>query len=268
MIMWVMVVAVSGCGSPKDKDSSDFLKLQKDDHSFANFNEVRVKHLSLDLVTDFDRKVLSGSARLEFDNLTQSEVLVLDVGNLEIEEIILDNGESTTYSLGKESDILGQALSIVIEPTTKWVKISYATSPDAKALQWLSPEQTLGKEHPFLFSQSQAILARTWVPCQDGPGVKFTYDAKIKTDSNLIALMSAENGTTKSADGVYTFKMDQPISSYLLALTVGDLEYQRMGRNSGVFAEPQMLDKAVYELASMQSMIDSAEALYGPYAWG
>jgi len=268
MTLWVIILAVVGCGSPKDKDSSDFLILQKDDHSFANFNEVRVKHLSLDLVTDFDRKVLSGSARLEFDNLTQSEVLVLDVGNLEIEEIILDNGESTTYSLGKESDILGQALSIVIEPTTKWVEISYATSPDAKALQWLSPEQTLGKEHPFLFSQSQAILARTWVPCQDGPGVKFTYDAKIKTDSNLIALMSAENGTTKSADGVYTFKMDQPISSYLLALTVGDLEYQRMGRNSGVFAEPQMLDKAVYELASMQSMIDSAEALYGPYAWG
>ena len=263
----VLSILVAGCGAPKGKEAGDPLILQKDDHSFANFNEVRVNHISLDLTVDFDQKVLSGSARLSLNNITETNTLVLDVGDLSVNEIILDNGEATTFSLGKESEIFGQSLSIAIEPTTEWVEIKYATSPEAKALQWLSPEQTLGKEHPFLFSQSQAILARTWVPCQDGPGVKFTYDAKITTDSSLIALMSAENGTTKNADGIYTFKMDQPISSYLLALTVGDLEYQRMGRNSGVFAEPAMLEKSVYELESMQRMIDSAETLYGPYAW-
>jgi hypothetical protein len=79
--------------------------------------------------------------------------------------------------------------------------------------------------------------------------------------------MSAENSTSKNKNGIYTFKMDQPISSYLLALTVGDLEFASTGRNSGVYAEPAMLEKSVWELNTMQSMIDSAEQLYGPYAW-
>lgn len=259
---------VAACSSSGPKEEQDQTKLSEDAHSYANFNEARVKHISLDLAVDFDKKVLSGSARLDIDNRTKGRTLILDVRKLSIKEIILDNGKKTEFVLGDKSEVFGSPLSITILPETQSVTIYYTTSPDADALQWLEPRQTLGKVHPFLFSQSQAILARTWVPCQDGPGVKFTYDAKIKTDPELIALMSAENGTTKNVDGIYTFRMDQPISSYLLALTVGDLEFASTGRNSGVYAEPAMLEKSVWELNSMQSMIDSAETLYGPYAWG
>jgi aminopeptidase N len=267
IMVLALVIGAVGCGKKAKEGSDSFLKLEKDQHSYANINDTRVNHISLDLRVDFAEKMLIGSAQLYFDNFTDATELVLDASQLSIDEILLDNGDTASFSLGEVSEIFGQALKINIKPSTKWVKIMYATSPEAKALQWLSPEQTLGKKYPFLFSQSQAILARTWVPCQDGPGVKFTYEAKVKTDANLIALMSAENGTSKNEDGVYTFKMEQPISSYLLALTVGDLEYEKMGKNAGVFAEPAMLEKAVYELESMQSMIDSAETLYGPYAW-
>lgn len=263
----VVLLAVA-CNSGEPKEASQEDVLSSDAHSYANFNEVRVEHMSLDLEVDFDRKVLDGSVRLDLNNISKGNTLILDVRKLSIKEIILDNGKKTNFELGDESKIFGSPLTIEILPTTKNVTVHYTTSPEADALQWLDPVQTLGKKHPFLFSQSQAILARTWVPCQDGPGVKFTYDAKIKTDPSLIALMSAENGTTKNADGIYTFKMEQPISSYLLALTVGDLDFASTGRNSGVYAEPAMLEKSVWELNSMQSMIDSAETLYGPYAWG
>ena len=254
-----------GCtsGDPDSKSSRN-----KDAHSYANTEEVKVEHISLDLEVDFDKKEIFGSARLDINNTKKSKKLVLDVRKLSINEIILDNGEKAVFELGEESKVFGSPLRIDILPETKSVTVYYKTSPDADALQWLDPIQTLGKKHPFLFSQSQAILARTWVPCQDSPGVKFTYDAKIKTDPELMALMSAENGTSKNEDGIYTFKMEQPISSYLLALTVGDLSFAKTGRNSGVYAEPAMLEKAVWELNSMQSMIDSAELLYGPYAWG
>ncbi|MGB1037252.1 MAG: M1 family metallopeptidase [Bacteroidia bacterium] len=266
-IFIVFLGLLGACSDTQEKKSSLDSDLSADAHSYANFNDVRITHISLDLSTDFDSKTLSGSAKLFIKNYTEATQLILDSRKLDISKVELDNGAETKFSLGENSEIFGQSLTIDVLPETEWVDVSYTTSPDADALQWLSAEQTFGKEHPFLFSQSQAILARTWVPCQDGPGVKFTYDATIKTDPSLLALMSAENGTEKSEDGVYTFRMTQPISSYLLALTIGDLEFASTGRNSGVYAEPAMLEKSVWELESMQSMIDSAETLYGPYAW-
>ncbi|MDC3406767.1 M1 family metallopeptidase [Bacteroidia bacterium] len=262
-IALTLIITFLGC--TKNQKNDNFLN--KDTHSYANFNDVRIKHLMLDLRVDFSEKTLDGKVDISIENYTKARQLILDSKDLTIHKVLLEDSIETSFSLGEKSEVFGQPLTVEVEPSTKVVSVYYTTSPDAEALQWLTPEQTLGKVHPFLFSQSQAILARSWVPCQDGPGVKFTYEATIKTDSNLIALMSAENGTTKNENGVYTFKMDQPISSYLLALTVGDLAFASTGRNSGVYAEPAMLEKSVWELNSMQSMIDSAEQLYGPYAW-
>src|SRR3546814_7861746 len=95
-------------------------------------------------------------------------------------------------------------------------------SPEAAALQWLDPMQTAGKEYPYLFTQSQAILARSWIPCQDSPGIRFSYSAKVQVPKDLIALMSAGNPTEKSDDGLYNFTQPNPIPSYLMALAVGD----------------------------------------------
>ena len=262
-IALTLIITFLGC--TKNQKNDNFLN--KDAHSYANFNDVRIKHLKLDLKVDFSDKTLDGKVDISIENYTKAKQLILDSKDLTIHKVLLEDSIETSFSLGEKSEVFGQPLTVEVEPSTKVVSVYYTTSPDAEALQWLTPEQTLGKVHPFLFSQSQAILARSWVPCQDGPGVKFTYEATIKTDPNLIALMSAENGTTKNENGVYTFKMDQPISSYLLALTVGDLAFASTGRNSGVYAEPAMLEKSVWELNSMQSMIDSAEKLYGPYAW-
>ena len=262
-IALTLIITFLGC--TKNQKNDNFLN--KDAHSYANFNDVRIKHLKLDLKVDFSEKTLDGKVDISIENYTKAKQLILDSKDLTIHKVLLEDSIETSFSLGEKSEVFGQPLTVEVEPSTKVVSVYYTTSPDAEALQWQTPEQTLGKVHPFLFSQSQAILARSWVPCQDGPGVKFTYEATIKTDPNLIALMSAENGTTKNENGVYTFKMDQPISSYLLALTVGDLAFASTGRNSGVYAEPAMLEKSVWELNSMQSMIDSAEKLYGPYAW-
>ncbi|MBO6515976.1 MAG: M1 family metallopeptidase [Bacteroidia bacterium] len=271
----VLLFIITGCNNntenPKTVNETDehiTTELAKDAHSFSNPNDVAVTHMHLDLAVDFEQRILHGSVRLDLDNKKDSKTLHLDTRQLHIEKIELDNGEETKYALANDVEYFGQDLAIEILPTTKYVTIYYKTDPAAEALQWLLPEQTSGGEHPFLFSQSQAILARTWVPCQDSPGVKFTYSARITTSPELIALMSAQNGTTKNENGVYEFTMDQPVSSYLLALTVGDLNFQSLGRNCGVYAEPNMVEKCAWEFTDMQSMIDSAEALYGKYAWG
>ena len=96
------------------------------------------------------------------------------------------------------------------------------------------PKQTSGRQHPFLFTQSQAILARTWVPLQDSPAVRFTYQARVRVPPPMMALMSAENPQCRSPEGIYTFKLEQPIPSYLMALAVGDLAFQSLGPRTGV----------------------------------
>ncbi|MEK6651011.1 MAG: M1 family metallopeptidase [Bacteroidota bacterium] len=240
----------------------------RDPHSFARPDEVVVTHLHLDVAVDFDRHQIAGTATLTLNNKTGARKVHLDTRDLEIASVTLVP-ESTVavWKLGEPVPLLGRELTIEIGTSTKQVAIKYATSPSAAALQWLEPAQTAGKKKPFLFTQSQAILARTWVPCQDGPGVRMTYSARVTVPPDLLALMSASNPTELSKDGVYAFRMDQPIPSYLLALAVGDIAFRPIGKHSGVYAEPTVVDKAAWELADTERMIDAAEALYGPYRW-
>lgn len=239
-----------------------------DPHSFSRPAEVSVKHLDLNLTVNFEQKRLSGSARLAIENHTGSDKLHLDTRTLDISRVALDHGQAANYVRGESVEHLGQPLIIDIRPETEAVTVEYSTSQDAAAVQWLAPRQTAGGKHPFLFTQSQAILARTWIPCQDTPGVRMTYSATIATEPELLAVMSAENPTRKSADGVYHFEMPQPIPSYLMALAIGDLEFRAIGERSGVYAEPTVVEKAAWEFADTERMMVAAEELYGPYRWG
>jgi aminopeptidase N len=238
----------------------------RDPHSYANFEEVTVHHLDLDVEVDFDSRQLSGTATLSFAD-SDAETLILDTRDLDIQAVTLDNGSEAVFRLGDDDPLLGRPLEVSLADNSRAVTITYSTDPGAEALQWLAPEQTAGGLKPFMFSQSQAILARTWVPCQDSPAVRMTYDARIRVAPGLMALMSAENGTVRSSDGVYEFSMKQPIPSYLLALAVGDLEFRELGPRSGVYAEPSVVDAAAWEFADTEQMIATAERLYGPYPW-
>ncbi len=240
----------------------------RDPHSFARPDEVAVTHLHLDLAVDFAARRLAGSVELTLDRRRPADRLWLDTRDLDVLAVRLDGGGAAPFELGPPDPTLGRALAIPLAPGTRKVTISYRTRPEAAALQWLEPAQTADRRHPFLFSQSQAILARTWVPCQDTPAVRATYSARLRVPPGLLALMSAENPVAKRPDGVYEFRMTHPIPSYLLALAVGDLDFRPLGPTTGVYAEPSVVARAAWELADTQSMMHAVERLYGPYRWG
>jgi len=241
----------------------------KDHHTWSNYDQVVTQHLDLDLNVDFARKTIAGKAVLHLKKLKPTDSLVLDTRDLKIVKVTAGTDEHPlTWKLGSKNNYMGTALHIQLPEADTLVQVYYETTPGAVALQWLSPQQTAGKKHPFLYTQSEAIMARSWVPCQDGPGIRFTYNAKVTVPKGLMALMSAENPQQVSADGVYQFKMDQPIPAYLLALAVGDLSFKSLDNRTGVYADPVMIDKAAYELAETGKMVNEAEKLYGPYRWG
>jgi leukotriene-A4 hydrolase len=242
---------------------------QRDPHSYGRPDEVAVEHLSLDLTVAFEQHRLRGKATLRIANKSGAEQLHLDSRDLTIRRVTLDDGGgSAVYTLSPPDPLLGSDLAISLTPKTRAVTIEYETSPGAAAVQWLAPEQTASKKLPFLYTQSEAILARTWVPCQDSPGVRMTYDATIHVPPRFLAVMSAANPTRLATDGVYRFRMEQPVPSYLLALAVGDLRFRSLGPNAGVYAEPATIDAAAAELRDVPGMMTAAEKLYGKYRWG
>jgi leukotriene A-4 hydrolase/aminopeptidase len=259
--------ALTSCS--QNKHLSEAQQHDADPHSFSKPSDALVKHLDLNIQVDFNKKVLSGKASWTISNLSNADSIIFDTRGLQIKRVSLsDSTKDAEYALGPEDKLLGRALKIKINKETDRVTIWYSTSPDAAAVQWLNPQQTAGKKHPFLFTQSQAILARTWLPCQDSPGIRFTYTATVSVPKDLMAIMSAENPLEKKESGVYRFKQPKAIPSYLMALAVGDLEFKAIDDRTGVYAEPVSLKAAAWEFADMGKMVNSAEKLYGPYQWG
>ncbi|MFT5823342.1 MAG: leukotriene-A4 hydrolase [Crocinitomix sp.] len=274
-IITVLGLLITSCtGTEKsdtvntDAPSDSTTSVVVDKHSYSNVADIKTTHLHLDLLVDFESKMLKGSVAHTVENLTGTATMIFDAHSLAIEKVELDDGVATTFEIGAFDELLGNSLSVAVQPETKLVTIYFSTAPDSKALQWLSPQQTAGKNEPYLFTQGEAVLTRTWMPCQDTPGNRITYSADVQVPSQLMAVMSADNPTEKDPEGKYHFEMKNPIPCYLIALAVGDLEFAALGDRTGVYAEPSMVEKSVYEFADVEKMIEVAEGLYGEYKWG
>ena len=239
-----------------------------DSHTLSNYYEVQVNHAHLDLTVDFSSRILTGSVTLSFSRISEANQLILDTKYLEVKEVLDQFGNNLKFKFLEKDELLGVPLSIQLNDSTQSVKIFYATTDKSEALDWLSAEQTAGKEFPFMYTQGQSIFTRSWIPIQDTPGIRVTYDADITVPDGMLPVMSASNPQEYNSSNTYHFEMKQSISPYLIALAVGDLAFKAIDDRTGVYAEPSMLSSCADELIDMGKMVDAAEELYGGYDWG
>jgi leukotriene-A4 hydrolase len=241
-----------------------------DPHSYTDPDQGRVKKLALILNVDFAQERLSGTATLSLDR-AKGGVLDLDTRDLDISKVTLGDDTELHFELGDRDEVLGQRLRISVPDGTDEIGVHYSTSPAASALQWLAPANTAGKKYPYLFSQCQAIHARSMAPLQDTPRVRIPYTAEITVPDPLVAVMSAAPGEkrrgNKAATTTWSFEMPQPIPTYLLALAVGNLVSEDLGPRSRVYTEPEMLKACAWEFATVDEMLRKSEELFGPYRW-
>jgi leukotriene-A4 hydrolase len=270
--LWFSLALPAASSAAADEVEPALAGRDRDEHSYAEPDKVRIGELALSLYVDFDTRTLRGAADLQLDWQDEDvRELVLDTRDLSIDKVLGRRGDGgwrrLDYSLDAPDPVLGSALRIRMNRQYEVVRVRYRTSQNASGLQWLEPSMTAGGERPFMFSQSQAIHARSWVPLQDTPGVRYTYSAVVHTPPDLVALMSADNPVDPVRNGRYLFRMSQPIPSYLMAIAVGDLAFAPISERSGVWAEPATLESAVAEFADTERMIEVTESLYGPYRW-
>ncbi|WFD00909.1 leukotriene-A4 hydrolase [Malassezia yamatoensis] len=245
-----------------------------DRHSLSNLNELLPKRLHLDWFVDWENRRIHGSVTHTFRVLKQNPTqAIFDTSYLAIDKVQVD-GQPTEFELKERCDALGQPLVVELGNLEKdaeiQIQISYSTTDQCTALGWLAREQTHAKTHPFLYSQCQAIHARSLLPCFDAPGRKITYTAQVT--SSIPVLMSAlqdrqpkdlGNGTKQ-----YFFKQPVSIPSYLLAIVGGDLEFRSLGPRTGVWAEPPDADAVQWEFEQdAERFLKEAEELVSPYSW-
>eukprot|EP00435_Cladocopium_sp_Y103_P011733 s2273_g3.t1 len=198
------------------------------------------------ILISFEKGILQGAIELHLLGVQETERMVLDTRSLDIKSITVDGapGEYQLGTKGRKSEALGEALE----------------------------EQTQGKKHPYLFTQCQAIHARCLMPCQDTPGVKSKYTAKITAPSPLTVLMSAvPDGEPKEVEGgkrCFSFTQKVPIPSYLLALACGNLASRRVGPRSHVWSEPEAVEACAFEFSDTEKFLALGEKLFGEYVWG
>ncbi|XP_034237150.1 leukotriene A-4 hydrolase isoform X1 [Thrips palmi] len=251
-----------------------------DPTSFSRPELVAVTHIHLDLNVNFKETKLQGRADLTLNPRSQETTqLVLDSRDLSITSVkVQSTGQVLEYSLGTPIGTFGCSLTIQLPANVsegQIISIEYETSSSASALQWLGAEQTVGKRHPYLFSQCQAIHARSMIPCQDTPSAKITYSAEITVPEELTVLMSAlqddsETQSSKAQPGtkVHRFRQPIPMPTYLIAIAVGHLESRQIGPRSRVWSEKELVDLAAFEFDETEMFLETAEALCGPYVWG
>jgi len=268
MLFFGTAILFTTCKQPKE--TTTYAIEAADPHSFSRPEVCKVRHLELDLEVDFDQKKIKGIATYTLDTGCSGDLTLDNLGLSihHVEQLINGQFENAETDLGAIDSILGRPIIIHLNEGAEKVRIRYETGPDATALQWVPANQTANQRYPFLFTQSQSIYARSWVPCPDGPGIRFTYEAQVKVPKGLMAVMSANSPQKKNPDGLYHFKMDIPIPAYLLALGVGDFGFAPIGPRTGVYAPDVWIQKAQNEFEDLEKMLITAESLYGTYPWG
>jgi aminopeptidase N len=269
-----LFIILLSCQNESKKDAVSFTQ-HPNDHvdytSVAHKSKARIKHLSLTIQVDFDSLILKGVAGYNIER-NKEEKIHFDIQNLEITRVLIN--DSNNYRKITDASFIihhgdenGDDLEVSIDDYTSTVYIVYKTKPVSKALQWLPKEQTRSKKAGFLYTNGFSNHTRSWIPIQDSPGIRITYEAIIKTPRNVMALMSAENEKINNDKGEYLFFQANPIPPYLIALAVGDIQYNHIIDNLGVFAEPSFLIRASDELENVDKMMAVADSLYGMYQW-
>lgn len=265
---------------PHRMASTTIINPPRDPNSLSNYNNFRTTETAVDLEIVFSQQILKGRVCHKLRSITDAATkeILLDSSHVVVKNVEI-GGRKHDFELLPRLEPYGSALKILLEkgvPESQQldVSIDFETTASCTALQWLTPAQTSNKKHPYMFSQCQAIHARSIFPCQDTPDVKAPFKFMIKSPLPVIAsgIPNDSNPTGASTDGTnntYHFEQSVPIPSYLFAIASGDLAFAPIGPRSTVVTSPDQLEACKWEFENdTEKQLAAAESIVFPYKWG
>ena len=258
-----------------------------DSSTYGNIEEVRTRHLELDLMVDFDTKTFSGNATHHLEVVSDNvQYAWFDTVGIDLHNVtapVDDTYMQLHFNVSTPNDKLGQAVRVELpdvsmKGTLYNITFHYTTNDKSTAVSWMTAAQTHDKTMPYLYSQCEDIACRSIAPLQDTPASKFTYEARILAETKYKVYMSANstsNATLNATHNEWKFDCQIPIQSYLIAIAVGDLEYQNVGGKVGFITEPGFVSAVAAEFINLTAIFTQVEkymlpegGVQNPYAWG
>ncbi|GAA96251.1 uncharacterized protein L969DRAFT_100748 [Mixia osmundae IAM 14324] len=252
--------------------------VEADKSTLSNYRDIHTEHAVLTWTIDWSKQLVHGS--VEHTMIVKQSGLkhvVFDTSFLDIASVKVA-GKDAKWTLAERKGTMGSALTVdlpaVKETDHVKILIAYSTTSQCTALGWLTEGQTGPKKHAFVYSQCQAIHARSLLPCQDTPAHKFTYSASVTSSAPV--LLSALRVSPPESDvnelgKEITYSFDQPtrVPSYLIAIASGDLAFKKTGNRTGVWADPTELQAAAWEFEEdIETFLETAESLTSStYQW-
>lgn len=263
----------------------------RDPATCAALDEFHTLHVDLKLDVHMDLKRVSGVTTLFVKKISEAATtLRLDVFHLTIHSVSValskEDTIATQWSI-KPFTSFGDMLEVDVPAeitlaSTFKIVIYYDTNPKGPAICWLEKEQTAGRHLPFMYTQGQEVLNRSFFPCQDSPSVRITYSATVIVPKELVCVMSAKLcgaedyvlGDMEKENEVvaikkkFTFEMKQSIPVYLVAMAVGDLVEAKVSPRSSIWTEPCMIEASTKEFDGvLEEYLSIGERLFGDYQW-
>lgn len=258
-----------------------------DSSTYGNIEEVRTRHLELDLLVDFDTKTFSGNATHHLEVVSDNvQYAWFDTVGIDLHNVtapVDDTYMQLHFNVSTPNDKLGQAVRVELPDVSMKgalynITFHYTTNDKSTAVSWMTAAQTHDKTMPYLYSQCEDIACRSIAPLQDTPASKFTYEARILAETKYKVYMSANstsNATLNATHNEWKFDCQIPIQSYLIAIAVGDLEYQNVGGKVGFITEPGFVSAVAAEFINLTAIFTQVEkymlpegGVQNPYAWG
>jgi puromycin-sensitive aminopeptidase len=215
-----------------------------DERSYRLPRNVLPSHYQLVFEPDFGTMTFTGEVAIDLEVVSSTEEIVVNAKELEILEATVKDARQNqlkgSTTIDSETELATISFPQALAPG-KWqlvAKFKGTHNDKLKGFYRSSWTDDNGKKHAMVSTQFESTDARRAFPCFDEPAMKATFEVSLVVPKDQTAISNGRQieevdvpGTSKKK---VRFRKTMKMSTYLLAMIVGDLKPSKTVKTNGV----------------------------------